>query len=131
MPGSLNLRIAGWSALLLLIALIGMPSIALADPVGECKATTSNQAAADQCLKNTLAAAQQVLDQALSQAQTQADSLDQSAGNVEARPLLDQAETEWENFREADCQVSAAFASGPGATQDSVSPSTRRAVRFR
>ena len=84
----------------------------LADPVAECQASTGNQVETTQCLKDTLGAAQQVLEAELQRAQEQADSLDQVTGRASARPALDQAQAEWENFRDANCAVRFAFAAG-------------------
>jgi hypothetical protein len=46
-------------------------------------------------LQNTLAAAQHVLDLSLQRAQEKADSLDEVTGRTEARPALDQSQTDW------------------------------------
>jgi uncharacterized protein YecT (DUF1311 family) len=91
---------------------------AFADPVGECQASTGNQVEAGQCLRDTLGAAEQVLGLELERAQKKADSLDQVTGRVEARPALDQSQTEWEKFRDVNCSVRFAFAAGAsGASQ--------------
>ena len=84
----------------------------LADPVAECQASTGNQVETTQCLTDTLSAAQQVLEAELQRAQEKADSLDQVTGRASARPALDQAQAEWESFRDANCAVRFAFAAG-------------------
>jgi uncharacterized protein YecT (DUF1311 family) len=85
---------------------------ALADPVGECQTALPSQVDANQCLQNTLAAAQHVLDLALTEAQNHADSLDQVTGRTDARPALDQAQADWLTFRDSNCAVRGAFAGG-------------------
>jgi len=84
----------------------------LADPVGECQASTTNQVETTQCLTDTLGAANQVMDLALQDAQGKADSLDQVTGRVVARPALDQSQAEWTTFRDTNCAVRSAFAGG-------------------
>jgi len=84
----------------------------LADPVAECQASTGNQVETTQCLKDTLGAAQQVLQLELGHAQEKADGLDQVTGRVEARPALDASQAEWEKFRDTNCAVRFAFAAG-------------------
>jgi uncharacterized protein YecT (DUF1311 family) len=85
---------------------------ALADPVGECQASTTNQVEAGQCLRDTLGAAQQVWGLELQRAQEKADRLDQVTGRVEARPALDESQAEWEKFRDVNCAIRFAFAAG-------------------
>jgi uncharacterized protein YecT (DUF1311 family) len=84
----------------------------LADPVGECQASTTNQVETTQCLSDTLGAAQQVMESALGRAQEKADGLDQVTGRVEARPALDASQAEWVKFRDVNCKVPFAFAAG-------------------
>ena len=93
------------------LLLVSAPT-ALANPVGECQAAMSTQVAVNQCLQNTLAAAQHVLDIALTNAQEKADELDAVTGRTEARPALDQAQTDWQTFRDSNCAVRGAFAGG-------------------
>jgi uncharacterized protein YecT (DUF1311 family) len=103
---------------------------ALADPVGECQASTANQVETTQCLNDTFGAAQQVMDLALQNAQEKADSLDQVTGRVEARPALDASQVEWVKFRDANCRVPfvfAAGASGAGQFQQSCAIEMTRA----
>jgi uncharacterized protein YecT (DUF1311 family) len=90
--------------------LIAAPAVA--DPVGECQASTANQVETGQCLRDTLGAAEQVLGPKLQRAQEKADSLDQVTGRAEARPALDQSQAEWEKFRDVNCTVRFAFAAG-------------------
>ena len=61
--------------LLLCVVLLGATPV-LADPVGECQASTGNQADTGQCLNDTLSAAQHVLSLELTRAQERADSID-------------------------------------------------------
>lgn len=104
---SLGVRIVAFATLILVSA-----TPALADPVGECQVSTANQVETTQCLKDTLGAAQQVMLTELARAQEKADSLDQVTGRVEARPALDQSQTAWESFLNANCAVRGAFAAG-------------------
>ena len=85
---------------------------ALADPVAECQASTTNQVETTQCLSDTLDAAQQVMQMALERAQEKADGLDQVTGRVEARPALDASQAEWTKFRDLNCKVPFTFAAG-------------------
>jgi uncharacterized protein YecT (DUF1311 family) len=85
---------------------------ALAGPVGECQAATSNQIETGQCLRDTLGAAEQVMTLALAHAQSKADSIDQVTGRSGARPALDQSQAVWLQFRDLNCAVPGAFAAG-------------------
>ena len=96
----------------MLVRLTAVPTVALANPVAECQAATSNQVETSQCLRDTLGAAQHVLDLALQDARAKADSLDQVTGRLEARTALDQSQAEWEQFRDINCAVPSAFAAG-------------------
>jgi uncharacterized protein YecT (DUF1311 family) len=107
--GSRALRVA---AVVVVGGIVLSAAPALADPVGECQASTGNQAETTQCLRDTLGAAQHVLELELQRAQEKADSLDQVTGRVEARPALDQSQAEWEKFRDINCSVRFAFAAG-------------------
>jgi uncharacterized protein YecT (DUF1311 family) len=100
-------KVASVGVLLLLSA-----APALASPVGECQAAMPTQVAVNQCLQNTLAAAQHVLDLSLTNAQQKADELDAVTGRTEARPALDQSQTDWLTFRDSNCAVRGAFAGG-------------------
>jgi uncharacterized protein YecT (DUF1311 family) len=94
-----------------MLLLVSAPA-ALASPVGECQAAMPTQVAVNQCLQNTLAAAQRVLDVSLTNAQAKADELDTVTGRTEARPALDQSQTDWQTFRDSNCAVPGAFAGG-------------------
>jgi uncharacterized protein YecT (DUF1311 family) len=85
---------------------------ALADPVGECQTVTANQVNTNQCLQNTLSAAQHVLDLALMRAQEKAASLDAVTGRDEAVPSLDQSQSDWETFVASNCALRGALAAG-------------------
>jgi uncharacterized protein YecT (DUF1311 family) len=85
---------------------------ALAGPVGECQATTSNQIETGQCLRDTLGAAEQVMALALAHARSNADSTDQVTGRSGARPAHDQSQAVWLQFRDLNCAVPGAFAAG-------------------
>jgi uncharacterized protein YecT (DUF1311 family) len=85
---------------------------ALAGPVGECQAATSNQIETGQGLRDTLGAAEQVMTLALAHAQSKADSIDQVTGRSGARPALDQSQAVWLQFRDLNCAVPGAFAAG-------------------
>jgi uncharacterized protein YecT (DUF1311 family) len=109
-------EVVGSRALRFVVVLMGSSLLtampALADPVGECQAATGNQVEASQCLRDTLGAAEQVMGLELDRAQKKADSLDQVTGRMEARPTLDQSQSEWEKFRDVNCSVRFAFAAG-------------------
>ena len=104
------------SVLAVVLALIGLlcvaPSGAYADPVGECQMITLNQVETGQCLQDTLATVDAVMNNALANAQAEADELDQVTGRTEARPALDRAQTSWSAFRALNCLVPAAMAAG-------------------
>jgi uncharacterized protein YecT (DUF1311 family) len=85
---------------------------ALAGPVGECQAATSNQIETGQCLRDTLGAAEQVMALALARAESKADSIDPVTGRSGARPALDQSQGLWLQFRDLNCAVPGAFAAG-------------------
>jgi uncharacterized protein YecT (DUF1311 family) len=85
---------------------------ALADPVGECQTVTANQVNTNQCLQNTQAAAQHVLDLALMRAHEKAAELDAVTGRDEAVPALDQSQADWETFLASNCAVRGAMAGG-------------------
>jgi uncharacterized protein YecT (DUF1311 family) len=85
---------------------------ALADPVGECQASTADQVETGQCLADTLGAARSVLANALGRAQERADSLDEVTGRAVARPALDASQAEWIHFVDTNCAVRGALAGG-------------------
>lgn len=93
-------------------SLVLAPSAVQADPVAECQTITSNQVETGQCLQDTLGTVESVMNLALQRAQTKADSIDQVTGRPGARPVLDQSQLAWAQFRDADCLVPGALAAG-------------------
>jgi|SRR5436190_10211319 len=94
-----------------LVALIPGP-VAHASPVGECQAVSADQVAVTRCLQTTLSSADQVMGMALDRLLKRADELDGVTGRVVARPAVEQAQVEWQAFRDANCAVPAALAGG-------------------
>jgi uncharacterized protein YecT (DUF1311 family) len=116
---------------LLLCAVAFAASPVLADPVGECQTATTSQVATNQCLQNTLAAAQHVLDLSLQRAQDKADSLDQVTGRTEARPALDQAQSDWMTLLQSNCAVRGAFAGGASGSGQFIAACAIQMTRLR
>jgi uncharacterized protein YecT (DUF1311 family) len=92
--------------------LLAVVPTALASPVGECQASTANQIETGQCLRDTLGAAEHVMEIALAGARSQADSIDQVTGRSGARQALDESQLAWLQFRDLNCAVPGAFAAG-------------------
>src|SRR2546423_15156507 len=86
-------RIFMGSLIVIVASLTVEAHVALADPVAECQAVTTSQVETGQCLRDTLGAAESVMDLALERAQAEADSVDQVTGRPGARQALDQSQT--------------------------------------
>jgi uncharacterized protein YecT (DUF1311 family) len=106
-------------------------SPALADPVGECQTATTTQVDTNQCLQNTLAAAQHVLDLSLQRAQQKADSLDGVTGRAETRPALDQAQADWMTLLTSNCAARGAFAAGASGSGQFIAACAIQMTRLR
>ena len=118
-------------AVLLVCVTVLATSPVLADPVGECQTATTNQVATNQCLQNTLAAAQHVLDLSLQRAQEKADSLDEVTGRTEARPALDQSQSDWMTLLQSNCAVRGAFAGGASGSGQFIAACAIQMTRLR
>jgi uncharacterized protein YecT (DUF1311 family) len=82
-------------------------------------------------LQNTLAAAQHVLNLALQRAQEKADSLDEVTGRTEARPALDQSQTDWMALLQSNCAVRGAFAAGASGSGQFIAACAIQMTRLR
>jgi uncharacterized protein YecT (DUF1311 family) len=87
-------------------------SAAYADPVAECQKITATQVETGQCLEDTLATVDAVLDSAFTSAQASADEIDTVTGRPGARQALERAQSAWFDFRNVNCLVPAAMAAG-------------------
>jgi uncharacterized protein YecT (DUF1311 family) len=119
------------SAVSLICGALLAASPARADPVGECQTATTSQVDTNQCLQNTLAAAQHVLDLSLQRAQQKADSLDGATGRAEARPALDQAQADWMTLLNSNCAVRGAFAAGASGSGQFIAACAIQMTRLR
>jgi len=91
--------------------LIGVSAVS-AGPVEECQKVTANEIETGQCLEDTLATTNAVLDSAFVNAQAAADELDAVTGRPVARQALERSESAWSDFRTINCLVPAAMAAG-------------------
>src|SRR6266536_1522088 len=109
-------RFARWLALggimLALTASLVPGSVAHASPVSECQAVAANQVEVTQCLQAVLAAADGAMGAALQRVLQRADEIDAVTGRPVARPAVEQAQVEWQAFRERNCAVRAALTAG-------------------
>jgi len=105
-------RLARAPAVSLFCVTVLAASPVLADPVGQCQTATTSQVATNQCLQNTLAAAQHVLNLSLQRAQEKTDSLDEVTNRTEARPAQDQSQSDWMTLLQSNCALRGAFAAG-------------------
>ena len=119
------------SAVSLICGAVLAASPVLADPVGECQTATTTQVDTNQCLQNTQAAAQHVLDLALQRAQQKADDLDGVTGRTEARPALDQAQADWMTLLKSNCAVRGAFAAGASGSGQFIAACAIQMTRLR
>ena len=119
------------SAVALMWGTLLAPAPVQADPVGECQTTTTTQVDTNQCLQNTQAAAQHVLDLALQRAQQKADSLDGVTGRTEARPALDQSQADWKTLVNSNCAVRGAFAAGASGSGQFIAACAIQMTRLR
>jgi uncharacterized protein YecT (DUF1311 family) len=87
-------------------------SVAYADPVAECQKITATQVETGQCLEDTLATVDAVVDSAFVNAQVAADELDNVTGRPAARQALERSQSAWFDFRNVNCLVPAAMAAG-------------------
>ena len=131
-----SVRLAPWglvraSTVALICGTLFAASPVQADPVGECQTATTSQVDTNQCLQNTQAAAQHVLDLALQRAQQKADSVDQVTGCTEARPALDQSQADWETLVKSNCAVRGAFAAGASGSGQFVAACAIQMTRLR
>jgi uncharacterized protein YecT (DUF1311 family) len=85
---------------------------AYANPVAECQKVTASQAETGQCLEDTLATVDAVVDSAFANAQAAADELDAVTGRPAARQALERSQSAWFDFRNINCLVPAAMAAG-------------------
>jgi uncharacterized protein YecT (DUF1311 family) len=94
------------------VSLLIASAAAYADPVAECQKITTNQVETGQCLEDTLATADAVLDTAFASASEAADELDAVTGRPVARQALERSQSAWFDYRTINCLVPAAMAAG-------------------
>ena len=97
-----------------LLALLAAP--AAADPILECPG--SSQVEIGDCLARTETLVDQALATALGFARQAAEELDRTTARSVAVPALDQAQSAWATYRDAQCEyVGATFGGGSGTGQ--------------
>jgi len=106
------------AATLASVSLLIAAVAAYADPVAECQKITSNQVETGQCLQDTLATVNAVLDTAFTSAAEAADELDAVTGRPVARQALERSQSAWSDFRTINCLVPAAMSGGASGAGD-------------
>ncbi|WP_298841062.1 lysozyme inhibitor LprI family protein [uncultured Roseobacter sp.] len=101
----------------LLPALICVPaSVVVADPSLECSLTTSSQVETADCLIEAEQAAESALEMILGFATESAQELDDVAGRAFAVPALEQSQSAWATWRDAECKYAGSLFGGGSGT---------------
>ncbi len=98
------------------VALAMAATVLSASPSLECSIKSSSQVETGRCLAEVEESVQTALEVILKFARQSAEELDSITGRDIALPALDNAQAQWEIFREAECSYAGALFGGGSGT---------------